>query len=580
MVARNFLYNNVSDEVKKELNARARAQGAVNRTTHTHNWSTRKMATAKVSNIDSDVVLAPPAKGGFTDLYSDTSRYVPDPVLTGVSLRNEGKMGSLQKATVSFTVFNRDQLDKYEPLFLTPGQVLKIDYGWSTSASDADVSKDSFEGLVYDFSMALNNFGGFECSVEVVGKGFKIFGIEAGATVKEAITSIDATSAVKLYSNLVDIIDLLKLNALKTNPSIKPGDVVKGFTSFTMNTALLPDTEGQSQETLSYITLGRFFEVVNTFIDKVVGAESEAKYICDTEFTVSQYDPKVVSADVRKFILPDKECGKYGTTIFSSDDLQFANGDIAQLNNILLHVDWLKELYTEMVKNNESVTINAFIKEIFRFIGINTGGIYNLTLITREDEGDSNIYIIDTNFTATTDDIIPYVFKAFRADSIVRNLSLDSKLPDKMATAMYIAGRGSNASGVNADVASHVTGADVEEPDESAIESLDTAVESLGTSGFETESISTAISALKKYKIYARDKNWNNDVLYPLNLSITIDGIAGLRFGNVIGTDWLPSKYRDKLEGLKVVFVIMTVEHTIASQNWTTTISTQCRMSL
>lgn len=583
-MSRNFLYNNVSDEVREELDARKVAQGATNRTTSTHNWSTRKMAYAKVTNIDADVTLAPPAAGGFTDLYSDTARYVPDPVLTSVSLRNEGKMGSLQKATVSFTVFNRDQIDKYEPLFLTPGINLKIEYGWSVSASDAGVSKDTFEGIVYDFSMALTNFGGFECTVEVVGKGFKLFGIGAGASVKDSVTTIDSASETKVSGNLVEIIDNLRIQALGTDETLTTGTTKDGFVAFEIPTSGVPVVEEQTQERNAYITLQRFFGIVNQFITEVLGEEQVTQYVCDSTVTISQYDPNATSGDVRKVILPDSKCGKYGEVVFDIDPSGFKGSDeIANLNNILLNIKWLTDRYKELVDTaKEEITINAFINDIFSNISVATGGIYNLTLITREDEGDSNIYVIDTNYTGIIgeDPIKPFIFQAFKADSIVRTLSLDSKLPDRMATAMYIGGRGSNASGINADTATNITEKEVFDPDENIPRLLNLSVELYGNSGFQEEQITAVISGLKKYKIYARDKNWSTNILYPLNLSVSIDGVAGLRFGNVVGTNWLPSKYRDKLGDLKVIFVITNVSHTISNNNWVTSIETQCRMSL
>lgn len=59
----------------------------------------------------------------------------------------------------------------------------------------------------------------------------------------------------------------------------------------------------------------------------------------------------------------------------------------------------------------------------------------------------------------------------------------------------------------------------------------------------------------------------NMKVIIPIELSITLDGIGGLRVGNMFRTDYLPAIYRDYC-----YFVITSVGHTINAGQWTTDI--------
>ena len=58
-----------------------------------------------------------------------------------------------------------------------------------------------------------------------------------------------------------------------------------------------------------------------------------------------------------------------------------------------------------------------------------------------------------------------------------------------------------------------------------------------------------------------------------IDLSVTIDGIEGIVFGNTITTNYIPSDYASS-----VYFTVTNVEHNIGNSDWTTTLSTVMRM--
>jgi hypothetical protein len=76
-------------------------------------------------------------------------------------------------------------------------------------------------------------------------------------------------------------------------------------------------------------------------------------------------------------------------------------------------------------------------------------------------------------------------------------------------------------------------------------------------------------------------------VPFPISFSCTLDGIEGIVFGNTITSNYLPAAYQgnrhlseaDKKSKNtpKVAFTVSTVEHNIAGNDWTTTLSTICR---
>ena len=57
--------------------------------------------------------------------------------------------------------------------------------------------------------------------------------------------------------------------------------------------------------------------------------------------------------------------------------------------------------------------------------------------------------------------------------------------------------------------------------------------------------------------------------IFPFDASFTIDGINGLRYGDVLSFDSLPKKYT-----VNTVFSIIGLNHTISTDgNWTTKVT-------
>ena len=70
--------------------------------------------------------------------------------------------------------------------------------------------------------------------------------------------------------------------------------------------------------------------------------------------------------------------------------------------------------------------------------------------------------------------------------------------------------------------------------------------ENIHDNGYSEEEISSAKTNLKAYVEggqSASEKAEFRKDMYPLNLSGTLDGIAGIQFGNAVISDLVPSRY-------------------------------------
>ena len=64
-----------------------------------------------------------------------------------------------------------------------------------------------------------------------------------------------------------------------------------------------------------------------------------------------------------------------------------------------------------------------------------------------------------------------------------------------------------------------------------------------------------------------------NPILIPVSITMTLDGIGGLKVGDIFKVDYLPKQYRKH-----TYFVIQKVEHSITSAGWTTEVGAYMQM--
>ena len=67
---------------------------------------------------------------------------------------------------------------------------------------------------------------------------------------------------------------------------------------------------------------------------------------------------------------------------------------------------------------------------------------------------------------------------------------------------------------------------------------------------------------------------YKNNRILPVDLSMKVDGIAGIYFGNVFTISKLPSELKNKL-----LFQVKNVTHTVNNDTWTTDVTSLCRIT-
>lgn len=332
-------------------------------------------------------------------------------------------------------------------------------------------------------------------------------------------------------------------------------------------------------------------------------------------------DPYLYSADPRICILPGQAPSeKFTLTIY--DDLsrateisgvntqtevparmaQFAvENDVKKgyIRNICINLEFVKKKY------DETSTVDEFIIGIFNEINSSCGEPWKFG--TFVDERLSNtISMVDLGAWSENEPE-PFLMSINGLDSIVRNSTINTDVDAKMQTqTMYGAnkepgeqstsskiegysfwGRGvvdqnfSNCRPVDTDVITFTSERKLMDLTPEGLVKTLSDTKSAVTELCSNETVASAKQALHNYLVRtfggldnSEDKNKNYTIMLPVKLSVTIDGLSGLIFGNALRAKPIPKRYND------CWFTITNVSHALTGNDWTTTLETVLRIRL
>ena len=154
----------------------------------------------------------------------------------------------------------------------------------------------------------------------------------------------------------------------------------------------------------------------------------------------------------------------------------------------------------------------------------------------------------------------------------MKSVSISSKPPAASAAAAFTEARGGGSQQV--DVRHSAKGnADEETQSKTAIKELR---EKFATKGAGPNFSNEMKGYISKLKRSASSGHWLNKILYPIEFSVTIDGIDGFKFGDIIKTNLIPARYNDSETDM--VFMVTKITHNIKDGIWETTLDTKSRI--
>lgn len=343
--------------------------------------------------------------------------------------------------------------------------------------------------------------------------------------------------------------------------------------------------------------------------------------VCDGNVT-EHYEDSIVSCSPERVFFPDDWMGNYGdwkpfgskselTVGPDGNQLVGSNGSrLVNIGNILISTNVIIEVYRRFVKDNQTniayKNITTFINELITEVNYASGEAYQLSARLIEPEmlsGPSSrssnkkgkstdpaiLSIEDNNLAADiVSEVDPYWIVSDISKPLIKNIAISSKPPGPMATAAYAEARGKSGpqqTDVRTAKDSEIDKDKFDKEFEEAKRAYDELKWAFRKTGAGEKFSTDMKGAFAKYKRASRGttgnakgSHWLNRALYPVELSLTLDGINGFKFGDVIKTNLIPKTYNEPESDM--VFVITKITHTIKDGVWETKLDTKSRINM
>lgn len=397
---------------------------------------------------------------------------------------------------------------------------------------------------------------------------------------------------------------------------------------------------GPQSDYSRYITLGGLVHFINNYVTtKITGSVTSPEIIHTDILCYSNYFERLVSSDPDNVLLLPKQpynnmgvqneitpdCNVYGELVYYNgitDSLVSQN--ISQVtaesygwkewpgvydksstygtyypSRIFLNLEMIQQiLETSADKKTKDFSLASFITVVSAKINKATAGAINLKLVSHPDDP-TKLLLMDSNYilspSNSTANVIPYsvpMFSNHPQGSIVRSFTLSAKLPQNAKNLAYVMNSGDQVS--NSKLAPYINfmynAQNVDQINtliqnyrgehKTILENLQLAKIAYGNSPGVPEIAESLRKALIEYmkKPFAdfRKSQLMSAPIFPFEATITIDGINGFRYGDVLQFDALPLRYR-----MNTVFSIINITHTVSNTGeWITELRCIMRPSI
>jgi len=317
---------------------------------------------------------------------------------------------------------------------------------------------------------------------------------------------------------------------------------------------------------------------------------------------------KLFCADPRKAYIPGGGLNlqtyyNHNNPRFSNKpETSFAEENKIDASKILINTIFARQILSSMVGDQDSVM--NYVTSMWSAINKACGSPWEIiiTAAKPKENQPTTLAIADIRGNSNKGQN-EYVFKATARSSNVRDLKMDLKLTEAMKTqALYMnqnkppstsdscnnrfyafteaaqvenKGMPSNVVSPAPDCAGTVKSKCTDKPKpDSFREKLDSLKGPGNNKGVTDQNVSSIVADMIR-GVSGKDQKAKNcrDVVIPIELQITIDGVGGFRFGNGVSCDRLPKLFKEAL-----LHQVTSVEHSISPADWTTIVNTVARL--
>lgn len=611
----------------------------------------------------------------------------PSPILTSVDVEHHGRFGMLRKCTFSFTCYSREQFDKLQSIYLTPGTYILVQWGWSDTKKETTETLDLYKlkdkndayksvrkfiddgkgmhdallGIVSDFNVTLGEDGTIQCTstlnsagamtvdilldnkTKSIGKDFVRFAernlFEFGQNIR-----FDERSS-RIESNVNDR-KWARFNTIQTKTGLDDETEIDLIVLDTPDSGVRRQRVDEAKEFFEtgdlFIRWDWFERLLNEYFPSRLGVnETPFIWSSKTPFNtvddidkynipvfnptkwanipaVNDWNKQKVTSLWRSFrpsdvIIPNTPSGgwvqdtdRWTTPQNGKSERKLSTFNSGVFGNLAhVWVNWNSVVRQSFFTND---SIQSALTSILNILNDASGGMWDLQLLMNGLDGrcwrvmDINIGFDDGDKSNKISD--QYLsFDYYTKSGVLSNVNITMNLPNALKTTMMIA---ANADDLDVEDGSNKT------VDESKFRALRGMLNGWSDRWRQQKSsndsnISNASSKWKQeinkaiigvlQKAYFQQPTPNEkkhsialiretqskmksessffNIPIPLDVSLTLEGLSGLEWGNGFVVKNLPSRYDNN----DVVFQIKNVKHTIDEGGWNTEIDSVMRVN-
>jgi|688.fasta_scaffold121892_3 hypothetical protein len=470
-----------------------------------------------------------------------------------------------------------------------------------------------FQGRISTFSYSYNADGSISLTFEAIGTSNTYADIGVYIKNEKQPTETEekpANQVGNLYTLLSDEINTVI--AAKQKDNITEFEFLSNGTTDQGILVGIPYTIGNSTTpgTERMMSLGYLIQFINSKLMEQVGAS----ITCNDTICKSNLYEKLVSADPQNVLLwrgkadiqSDTYSWDHSTELAKSRGYTqtrqwlpnitsanaaspgFSDGTDAYPSRIYINIELIRKIITDI---KDDPTIKNLLIHLSDAIRINTGNAINMVLVQDPLISDALIYC-DANYVKTNVNIFEFTLPAFATKtgrSVVRDFSLTSNVPNSVKNMIfgidswdtgnqkqtafnpYIYADGETRTKLANDWKRKYT--------ETSINLSDIKYEKV-QKPVDPETIKKLQDILAKYVTWftpnIEDSMQLNKSIFPMELEFTIDGINGLKYGDVLSFDGLPKRYTESF-----VFTILGITHAVSNEGeWTTQVKCNPRIRI
>lgn len=371
-----------------------------------------------------------------------------------------------------------------------------------------------------------------------------------------------------------------------------------------------------------YITLGALIHYINVnVLTKIYGSAEQAAIIHDDKSVSSNYYPNLVSAKPEDVLLLPEDPGntndnilnRYGELYYYQyvKEDQIYNTNTWNWPGVAENTEYSQKIFPSRIfinletiqrivnglsaEGTSKFTLSAFLSNIGYLIKGATGRAIDLQIVTFPTST-TELFFSDTKYlkdlkksTATDPPkpVYPYsvpMFANHPNGSIVQEFTFSARLPDSAKNLSYVLNSGPGAS--ESDIAPYLNymynsrnADDVNKAIKrysdnhlKIIQTLQDTKQRYGQSPYVPENQQALFNALVEYIKYPTDDIRKSQQLtapmFPWDVDFTMDGINGLRYGDVLKFNGLPTRYQ-----ANTIFSVISLTHNVSSDGiWKTNV--------